>query len=520
MPTGLNGESDSIMKKVLFFVMTIVILSCFVACDGLIEHTHSFGEWDIIKPATPNEKGEKARYCTCGERQSETIYYISDGQENKDVITVIDGYLVVNGIVTEHKVQSDPIISVIGGYVAVNGVKTEYPVALGCNHMWQTVTTAPTCAVGGYDTMTCLLCDKSVTVNETAKLNHSYSTKYSTDNDYHWFKCANCDATTNREYHAVDEGGECTICGIPTFATPGVVYDISADGTYADVIGYNGTATTVKIAEEYNGLPVRSIYFEAFYDIDTITSVVIPDSVTSIGAYAFYSCYNLSYIVIPDSVTSIAHYAFAKCSSLGSIVIGDSVTSIGTSAFESCYNLTSVVFSDSAISIGYHAFIDCTSLTSVVIPDSVAFIDGSVFKGCYNLQFNEYENCKYLGSKDNPYLALIEVTSRNRSSYKIHEDTKVVAGSAFRDCSRFTSIVIPDGVTSIGDYAFCDCYGLTSVVIGDSVSSIGDSAFYNCSALRDVYYTGSEQEWKAITIGSYNSPLRNATIHYNYVPEN
>jgi hypothetical protein len=74
-------------------------------------------------------------------------------------------------------------------------------------------------------------------------------------------------------------------------------------------------------------------------------------------------------------------------------------------------------------------------------------------------------------------------------------------------------------VTTIGDFAFYNCTGLTSIVIPDSVTSIGSSASEGCSGLTDVYYTGTEKQWEAISIDSYNSSLTNATIHYNYVNE-
>ena len=108
-----------------------------------------------------------------------------------------------------------------------------------------------------------------------------------------------------------------------------MLYDISSDGTYAEVIGYEGTANKVKIAEEYNGLPVKNICQRAFDDKDTITDVIIPNSVTSIGNDAFSNCSSLVSVLIGDSVTTIGEYAFFNCSSLVSVLIGDSVNSIG-----------------------------------------------------------------------------------------------------------------------------------------------------------------------------------------------
>ena len=480
MPTGIR-ESDSVMKKIALLILGITMLMCLVACNNQ-------------QPSTGED----------------------EGGVSVDVITVEDGYLVVNG------------------------VKTEYKVEIECSHDWQTVTTPPTCTEDGYDVMTCDVCEKSIRTNVVTGA-HEFINTYITDSSYHWYKCINCDAVKNKDPHTVDDDGICTVCHIPVSSTPGVIYDISDDGTYAMVMAYTGSAKKIRIADTYEGLPVMTIYDRAFYENETITSIIIPDSVTSIGSYAFQHCSSLTSIVIPDSVTYIGYSAFSGSSltsivipdsvtyiapyaffdsSLTSGVIGDSVTSIGSYAFSGCSRLTSVVIPDSVTFIGEGAFNRCSSLTSVVIGDSVTSISSSAFSGCSKLQFNEYENCKYLGSKDNPHFALIDVTAQKLSSYTIHKDTKVIANSAFNRCSSLTSIVIPDGVISIDISAFYGCSSLTEIVIPDSITSIGSSAFSYCSSLKDVYYTGSEEEWMAITIGTSNSNLTSAAIHYNYVPEN
>ncbi len=295
---------------------------------------------------------------------------------------------------------------------------------------------------------------------------------------------------------------------------------------------------------------VTSISYYAFYGCTSLTSIAIPDSVTSIGEAAFYHCTSLTSITIPDSVTSIGNYAFRYCTSLTSITIGNSVTSIGgwafsdctsltsitipdsvisigNGAFEYCTSLTSITIPDSVTSIGYYAFADCTSITSITIPDSVTSIGNYEFRDCTSLtsisvvEDNQYySNDEYgvLFNKDKT--TLIQYPAGNtRTSYTISDSITSIGNGAFNYCTSLTSIIIPDSVTSIGYYAFYGCTGLTSITIPDSVTSIGNYAFFDCTSLTDVYYTGTEEQWNAITIKDYNESLTNATIHYNYSPE-
>ena len=131
----------------------------------------------------------------------------------------------------------------------------------------------------------------------------------------------------------------------------------------------------------------RIICNHAFFWCSSLSNIVVPNSVISIGDRAFSCCSSLSSIVIPDSVTDIGNDAFSHCSSLSSIVIPDSVTDIGNDAFSHCSSLSNIVIPDSVTSIGDYAFSGCSSLSNIVIPDSVISIGNGVFSGCLLLEY-------------------------------------------------------------------------------------------------------------------------------------
>ena len=220
----------------------------------------------------------------------------------------------------------------------------------------------------------------------------------------------------------------------------------------------------------------------------SLTSLVIPDSVTNIGDYAFSGCSSLSSVVIPDSVSCIGSGAFKNCSSLSSLVIPDCVTSIGNYAFAYCKSLTDIVIPNSVTSIGDNAFRHCSSLSSVVIPESVVNLNGNPFcrwdggLKCLSPYFI-YDN-KVLFDKDKS--KIIAFRDKNTTSYVIPDSVTRIGESAFRHCSSLSSLVIPDSVTSIGESAFSGCCSLKSLVIPDSVTSIECYAFRGCESLSSL----------------------------------
>ena len=250
----------------------------------------------------------------------------------------------------------------------------------------------------------------------------------------------------------------------------------------------------------------RIICDRAFSSCCSLSEIVIPSSVTSIGDSAFDTCSYLSEIVIPSSVTSIGERAFSSCTSLKYIsipksviglngnpfanwngklkclspnfvyeddilfnkdksriisfrnqnietyVIPSSVTSIDDWAFYGCYSLSEIVISSSVTSIGDSAFSWCLSLSEIVIPSSVTSIGDFAFYCCDSL-----------------------------SEIVIPSSVTSIGDSAFYRCDSLSEIVIPSSVTIIGDSAFSCCGSLSEIVIPSSVTSIGNSAFYGCN---------------------------------------
>ena len=145
------------------------------------------------------------------------------------------------------------------------------------------VDTVATCAQTGTRHHTCTICQTSVSETYSDPNAHSYSTAWTADDTYHWHACSKCNSITGKEAHLIDDSGKCSLCGHQTTASKnGIVYMVSKDGTYAEVIDYTSSATSVVIADEYEGVPVTKIAKYAFQK-KNITSIYIPNSVTSIG---------------------------------------------------------------------------------------------------------------------------------------------------------------------------------------------------------------------------------------------
>ena len=230
---------------------------------------------------------------------------------------------------------------------------------------------------------------------------------------------------------------------------------------------------------------------------------------TWIGESAFSGCSGLTSLSIPNSVTSIGPSAFSGCSGLTSLTIGNSVTSIGEHAFYGCSGLTSLTIPNSVTSIGELAFYDCSALTSITIPNSVTSIGRAAFGGT-KWSDNQPDGLIYIGKVLYEYKG----TMPSNTKIEIKEGTTQIAYDAFCDCSGLTSVTIPNSVMSIGNYAFSECLGLTSVTIPNSVTSIGTYAFYGCSGLTSVICMASTPPYIHAPSKGLPEPFPESTAFY------
>ncbi len=348
-------------------------------------------------------------------------------------------------------------------------------------HNYTPFITPPSCTEKGFTKYTCT-CGNNYIDNFVVELGHNF-TIYISNNDATYDKdgtktaiCsnANCTATDT----IIDTGSKLCDKEMSPFVCSGdTITGLTENGL---------NKTTLIIPEEIAGVEIKKIADYAFSACLSLTSVTIPNTITTIGDNAFYNCSKLTSITIGNSVTSIGNSAFYNCDSLTSITIPDSVTSIGKKAFFNCNSLTSITIPDSVTSIGESAFAYCDSLTSITIPDSVTSIGRSAFYNCSKLNYNTYDNGLYLGNSENPYIVLVEAKDTSITSCQINNKTKVIGYGAFYGCSKLTSITIPDSVTSIGEDAFYWCDSLTSITIPNSVTNIGNEVYRNCYSLTSV----------------------------------
>lgn len=346
--------------------------------------------------------------------------------------------------------------------------------------------------------------------------------------------------------------GVCMVCGeaLNAATSEGLSFTLSECGTFYTLsISDDDISGEVIIPAYYNALPVKAIASGAFYEREGITSVVIPEGITSIGANAFSGCTSLESVIIPEGTVEIGDNAFFGCSALLGVSIPKSTEIIGERAFAFCTSLigirvdeanpayreycgilytkdmktlvqyplasedahctipyfvenigahafagasvSTLVLPGSTVSIGSHAFAS-SAIESIALPDSLTSIGAYAFKSCENLNsislpasLGELGEYAFFGC-------------HGLAAIKIPESITVIPTGAFSYCTSLTDVYLHNAVIGIGAHAFRGCSAIADIVIPASVTFIGEHAFTDCISLKDVYYSGSLSAWLAV----------------------
>lgn len=261
----------------------------------------------------------------------------------------------------------------------------------------------------------------------------------------------------------------------------------------------NGNLKTVIIESG-----ITSIIGDAFLLCGRLTNVEIPNSVISIGSYAFYSCSMLTSVEIPDSVTSIGKGAFEGCDRLTGVYIndlaawcnirfGDNPLKYAHALYLNGELIKDLTLPDSVTSIVDNTFNGCSELKSVTIPANVKSIGNSAFEGCSGLTgvyINDLAAWCGISFGDNPlkYAHALYLNGELIKNLIIPVGMSSIGNYTFYNCTDLTSLTIPESVTSIGQYAFYNCTGINEIIIPVSVNTIGELAL---QGIKTVTFEGN-----------------------------
>jgi hypothetical protein len=324
-------------------------------------------------------------------------------------------------------------------------------------------------------------------------------------------------------------------------ALTNVSFTTTSDGSGGVIItGFSATGSgPLTIPVSINGLPVTSIGESAFADTTTVTSVIIPSSVTSIQESAFTDS-SLRSVSIPSSVLTIAEFAFFGCANLSTVTLSEGLTTIGSQVFDYT-NLSSItipasvtslspdaffgtpiqqinvaagnldyssqngVLFDAAgttllfyptdgpavytvpagvTSIGDDAFDNALKLSKVTLSSSVTTIGQASFSGCLKLVSVDLANVTTIG------VSAFELDSL-LSSVSIPSTVTTIGDDAFFDCTALASVIFANGLQSIGNGSFYGCAALKAISLPDSLTTLGPNAFYECTSLTSVQLSTS-----------------------------
>ncbi len=300
--------------------------------------------------------------------------------------------------------------------------------------------------------------------------------------------------------------------------------------------------TAVEIPET-----VTSIGNSAFDGCEKLQAITLPAGLTELGTSVFWGCNSLTTANIPEAITEVPDFLFMFCSNLTEVQLPEKTTSIGQCAFYTT-GISNLTLPETLTTIGDNAFTD-SALTRITIPAAVESIGNNAFSGCLSLQmfYVDPENQFYasqdgvLFDKEMTTLMQYPDACQCASVYTIPSSVQTIKHFAFEYNKFLQKISIPENVTSIEAYAFAHCEALTEVVLlaetdlienytfyyselldtitlTDAVTAVEHRAFTGCAAETTVYYTGTEEQWNAMSIAHQNEALTEATVYFEQMP--
>ena len=275
-----------------------------------------------------------------------------------------------------------------------------------------------------------------------------------------------------------------------------IISDTTVEVTYDEIYintGNNSYQGDIVIPETvthegitYTVVAVGDRAFNSCYG--ALTSVVVPNTVTSIGELAFAGSYNLRSVVLPNSVNTLGDRTFFDCQSLTSVRLPEGITVFPSGMFANCYGLSSMVIPPAVTRIESNAF-GGSGLASIEIPESVTYIGEEAFASCSSLSSVDIPNSvTELGSGVFSYCTELRYI-------RLPENLVVIPSLLLNGCEDLTSITIPETVTQIETCAFLNCYSLTEIELPASVTALGESAFQNCRALESINIPETVDDW-------------------------
>lgn len=460
-----------------------------VSEDIYIDHTHSFStEWS-------SDVTGHWYACKCGEMFNFGNHTFGEWETIKAATCVSKGAM--------EQTCSDC------GYFSTKAISAT-------RHEYKTKVTLPTATEQGYTTHTCTKCGNYFIDSYTKPYGEADVLTISIKNSD-----LTCSLSVNKQYPLpetviipekidgytvveIESGAFQEITGLKTVMIPDTVkvigtYAFSACSDIENITLGNGITSIGSGAFAYCDKINYNVYNNGCYlgtkdnpyyaliktTSKEVTSCIIHPNTRVIADDAFAGCHYIKTLTIPDKVTEVPIGFALSCERLSTVILHDRITRINESAFFECKSLVNIDIPDSVTVIRPSAFSGCTSLSSITLPKNITFIYESAFSGCTNLKFNEYDNAYYLGTKDNPYYALINAKSKSIQSCKTHAETRLIASGAFVNCEYLSNVSIGNKVSIIGEMAFYRS-GLTEIEIPDNVVSLRESAFMECKSLKKV----------------------------------